>query len=149
MSKRRTASVTDPRQLLLPLHNGATNTIRAGLLARKDAVREALTVAMTGCPLSRDEIAQELSRLTGEQISATHLNNWSSEAKREWRFPAEYAAAFCRITNDSGVLGAILDGSGYGLADEKTIVAARYGRLLAEKKKRAQQERELLEAMDV
>ena len=53
MAKKRTPSDTGPRQLCLPIQNGGTNTIRAGRLGRKDAVREALTQALAACGLSR------------------------------------------------------------------------------------------------
>jgi hypothetical protein len=143
MTKRRTTSDTAPRQLLLPLHSGGTNGIRAGRLCRKEAVREALTVALAACPLSRDEVAQELTRLTGEAVSVNHINNWCSEAKREWRFPAELATAFCMITGDFGLISAILEGTGFALADEKTRKAARLGVLVAQKRENAQEMREL------
>lgn len=147
MAKKRTPSDTDHRQLCLPIQNGGTNTIRAGRLCRKDAVREALTQALAACGLSREDVAEEMTRLTGEAISRNHLDNWCSDAKREWRFPLELATAFCRITGDYGIIGAILEGTGQGLADERTLKAAEYGRLLAEEKKRAAKKRELLEAL--
>jgi hypothetical protein len=147
MTKRRTTSDTAPRQLLLPLHSGGTNCIRAGRLCRKDAVREALTQALAGCQLSREEVAQELTRLTGEAVSVNHVHNWCSEGKREWRFPLELATAFCLITGDYGMISAILDGTGHGLADEGTMVLAEYGQILVEERKRASKKRELLEKL--
>lgn len=147
MTKKRTSADSGQRQLKLPIGNGGSNALRAGTLARKQAVREALTKALAGCALTREDVAEELTRLTGEAISRTHLDNWCAEAKREWRFPLELAGAFCRITGDWGVLAAILDGSGYALADTQTMKAAEYGRLLVEEKKRAAKKRELLEEL--
>ena len=143
MPKKRASSDTGPRQLCLPLQNGGTNTILAGRLCRKDAVREALTQALAACGMSREDVASEMTRLTGEAISRNHLDNWCSDAKREWRFPLELATAFCRITGDYGVVAAILEGTGHRLADELTMKAARLGVLAVEKKKLAQEEREL------
>ena len=147
MTKKRTASDTAPRQLLLPLRNGGTSGIRAGRLCRKNAVREALTQALLVCDLSREDVAAELTRVTGEAISVNHLHNWCSDAKKEWRFPLELVTAFCQITGDYGLIAAVLDGTGMGLADERTLKAAEYGKLLAEEKKRAAKKRELLEAL--
>lgn len=147
MTKRRSTSDTAPRQLLLPLHSGGTNGIRAGRLCRKDSVREALTEALSACQLTREAVAQEMTRLTGESVSVNHINNWCSDAKREWRFPLELATAFCLITGDFGLISAVLDGTGHGLADEGTMVLAEYGQILVEERKRASKKRELLERL--
>lgn len=132
---------------LLPVGNQGTHAIRAGHLGRKDAVREALTLALGHCSLSREDIAAELSRLTGEAVSVNHLHNWCSEAKREWRFPLEMATALCRITGDFGIIQAVLEGTGHWLANEAERTAAEFGRLVAEEKQRAAKKRKLLEAL--
>lgn len=121
--------------------------MRAGALCRSKAVREAFVSALKESGLDRDYVAAEMSRLTGEAVSVTHLNNWCGESKQEWRLPLEYASAFCLIVEDWGVFVAALEGTGRELADKQVMLAAEYGRLVAEKKKRAVKERELLEAM--
>lgn len=143
MTKKRPHSVLGPRQLSLPLHDSATNTTRAGMLARKDAVRESLTQALAGCGMSREEVAAEMTRLTGESVSRNHIDNWCSDAKREWRFPLEFVTAFCQITGNYALIEAVLTGTGQRLADERTIKAARLGVLAVERKKLAREEREL------
>lgn len=148
MTKKSGSSDTARGQLLLPLCNGGTNSIRAGNLSRKEAVREALTHALAACPMSREKVAEEMSRLSGEAISRNHLDNWCSTGKREWRFPLELVTAFCRITGDFGLVVAILEGTGFGLADDRTLKAAQYGRMLAEEKKRTVMKRKLLEALE-
>lgn len=147
MAKKRPRSDTAPGQLVLPLHFGGTNCIRAGHLCRKNSVREALTHALASCGMSREDVASEMTRLTGEAVSVNHLHNWCSDAKKEWRFPLELATAFCKITGDFGLIEAVLDGTEMGLADAHTLKAAEYGKLLAEEKKRAAKKRELLEAL--
>lgn len=147
MTKKRTAPDGHPRQLALPICQGRTKSMRAGTLCCKDAVREAFVGALKRSGLERDCLAAEMSRLTGESITANHINNWCSESKQDRRIPLEYAAAFCLIVEDFGLFEAALNGTGQGLADEKTRVAAEYGRHMAEKKKRAAKERELLEAL--
>jgi len=117
------------------MFGGRSNAFRAGMLARKDAVREALTHGLSNCGLSREDVAQEMSRLTGEHISRGHLDNWCSEGKRDWRFPAEYMTAFCIITGDYGLVAAVLDGTGQGLADEETRSFAELGRAIVEERK--------------
>lgn len=144
MAKKQRPLDKAPRQLLLPLSSGGTNAIRAGRLGRHEAVREALTSALSACPLSREEFAAEMARLTGESITVNHVNNWCSTAKADWRFPLEYAAAFCLVSQDFGLFEAALEGTGRELADEETKALAKYGRVLVQKRKLASQERELL-----
>lgn len=147
MAKKHHGPDKAPRQLLLPLGNGGTNTIRAGRLGRHEAIREALTSALAKCPLSREEFAAEMARLTGEAISTNHLNNWAAMAKADWRFPLEYAAAFYLIAQDFGLFEAALEATGRELADEESKVLAEYGRVLVQKRKAASKERELLERL--
>ncbi len=147
MAKKHHSPDKAPRQLLLPLGNGGTNTIRAGRLGRHDAIREALTSALASCSLRREDFAVEMSRLTGEAISVNHINNWCSGAKTDWRFPMEYAAAFCLIAQDFGLFEAALEATGRELADEESKVLAEYGRVLVQKRKTASKERELLERL--
>lgn len=59
----------------------------------------------------------------------------------------ELATAFCMITGDFGVIVAILEGTGHGLADEEARVLAEYGQILVEERKRASKKRELLERL--
>lgn len=149
MTKRRLSPDGSSHQLPLPLNSGGTNRIRAGRLGRKEAVREALTNALSCCGLSREDVAAELSRLTGEAVSVNHINNWAAGGKKDWRFPLEFVSAFCLLTGDFGLIEAVLDGTDRCLVDQKTLVAAEYGKLLAEEKKRAQLKRELLEKMEL
>jgi len=135
MSKKRPSSDASPRQLPLPMFKGRSNAFRAGMLARKDAVHEALTSGLSSCGLSREDVAAEMSRLTGEPITRAHLDNWCAESKRDWRFPLEYVTAFCVVTGDYGLVAAVLDGTGQGLADEETRSFAELGRAIVEERK--------------
>lgn len=144
MAKKHQSLAKAPRQLLLPLGSRGTNDIRAGRLGRHEALREALTSALANCPLSREEFAGEMARLTGESITINHINNWCSSAKKDWRFPMEFAASFCLIAGDFGLFEAALEGTGRELADEESRVLAEYGRVLVEKRRAASKERELL-----
>lgn len=147
MTKKSASSDTKTRQLPLPLIQGRTNAVRAGMLARKEAVREALTLDLADCGLSREAVASEVSRLAGERISRNHLDNWCSDAKREWRLPLEFVTALCAVTGSPRLLHAVLDGTGHVLADEETMTLAEYGRILVEDKKRAAKRRELQERL--
>jgi hypothetical protein len=135
-------------QLRLPIPlAGDEQPERAGTLCRRDAVREALKIALSGCVLSREVIAEEMSRLTGESITVHHLNNWTSESKVEWRFPLEYLTAFITVTGDAGVVDAVLCSTRLALMDEETRTYAEYGRMLVEEKRQRKQKAELLKQL--
>jgi hypothetical protein len=118
-------------------------------MGRKDAVREALTEALESCPLTREQIASEMSRLTGESITINHINNWTSGAKRDWRFPLEYASALVVITGDAGIIAAVLDGTGMAMLDEGDQMYVEYGRLVVEEKQRQKKKRALMQQLGV
>lgn len=148
MAKKRSATDTGPFQLPLPILAGGPIAQRAGALQRKEAVREALTRALDACPLSREDVAREVSRLTGEAISLNHIHNWCSGAKREWRFPLELVTAFCAVTRDWGLVAAILDGTDLSLAGETERHLAEFGRLVLDERRRAGKKRKLLERLE-
>ncbi len=103
-----------------PCPSGDTSySKRAGSLRRKEAVREALIAALESCPLSREQIADEMSRLTGEAISINHINNWTATAKKDWRFPLEYASALMVITKDFGIIDAVIGGTRLSVMTEE------------------------------
>jgi hypothetical protein len=85
--------------------------------------------------MSREDVAAEMARLTGEPISRGHIDNWCSEGKRDWRFPLEYVTAFCVVTGDYGLVAAVLAGTGQGLADEETRAFAELGQTIVEERK--------------
>lgn len=149
MSKNPRRSVAPGRQLILPIQTYPSQSMRAGSMGRKDAVREALTEALESCPLTREQIASEMSRLTGESITINHINNWTSGAKRDWRFPLEYASALVVITGDAGIIAAVLDGTGMAMLDEGDQMYVEYGRLVVEEKQRQKKKRALMQQLGV
>jgi hypothetical protein len=118
-------------------------------MGRRDAVREALTEALSACELSREQIASELSRLTGEAISLNHINNWASPAKEGWRFPLEYAAAFVVVTGDRGIVDAVLDGTGLAAMGKEEQTYVEYGRIMVEDRKRQKKKKALMQKLGV
>lgn len=49
---------------------------------------------------SREQIAEQMSYLTGKEITARMLNCCTAESKELHRWPAEWDRAFCAATND-------------------------------------------------
>lgn len=129
-------------QLRLPIEEDqADRRSAAGSARRKEAVREALKSCLEG--LDRDAVAAELSRLTGENITAHTINNWVADSKTDRRFPAEYANAFSRATKSLTVIEAMLP-AGYVLLSPDQVPFYELGRLTAEDRERAKLRRQVL-----
>ena len=66
-----------------------------------DPLRASLRAAIKGCPLSRPQIAGEMSHLVGESITKEMINSWTRESdeingRLGRHVPAEYLPAFCK-----------------------------------------------------
>jgi hypothetical protein len=77
------------------------------------AVRGALGAAMKQTDRSRAQIADDISRLTGQKVTLRMLDDFTAESKSGYRFPAAWLAAFCVATRDSRVLQVIVEKCGY------------------------------------
>ena len=136
--------VAKPIQMQLPLTKNRTDHLRAGSQRTKEAMHEALKRALNHCPLSREEVAKELSRLVGEEISICTLNNWCAEGKTNRRFPLECVKAMVLITGETGILAAALEPEFMAL-DEDGQACLEYGELVLEDQVRAKRKRQLKE----
>jgi len=112
MSKSR--QKIDDRQLsifqrLQELQQLTTDTSQEGQLKVIDRLRRGLKAAIKSCPLSRHQIAGEMSHLLGETITKEMIDSWTRESDelngRPGRHvPAEYLPAFCKVTASIGPL---------------------------------------------
>lgn len=66
----------------------------AGSLDMDAALREAINDAIKHSDLNRYEIAAEMSRLTGRNITSYMLDAYTSGSRDDYNFPFRYAAAF-------------------------------------------------------
>lgn len=134
-----------PRQLTMSMSKRRPENLRAGAFRVKEAVNEALKAVLENCELSREEIAAELSRLVGEEISVHTLNNWCAEGKHNRRFPLEYAAALAVITGSRDVLDAALKVAGFRVLDADQGAYYELGVIAAEELARRKHKREVME----
>lgn len=118
----------------LPLTEIKSFNCSAGSFRRKEAVQEALCQALKRSMMSREEVADELSRLVGEKITVNHIANWTAESKNGWRLPLEYAAALTQILNDTGIIKAALGGSGINILDDKEMALYEIGKAIEDKR---------------
>jgi len=134
MTKFTTSYDLRAKQLSLPFMSSQSFEYSAGSFRRSDAVQEAVRSALKSCLLSREEIADEMSRLLSEEITKNHIANWAAESKNGWRMPLEYTAAFSMITNDNSVIKAAFSGSGINVLDDSEMAFYEIGKAIEEKR---------------
>jgi hypothetical protein len=122
------------KQLSLPFIHSDSFELSAGSFRRTEAVQEAVKKALKNCLLSREQIADEMTRLLGEKVSVNHIANWVAESKNGWRMPLEYTAAFSAITNDIGVIKAAFERSGINILDDNEMAFYEIGKAIEEKR---------------
>lgn len=132
-------------QLTLPLSSLPSQKLKAGSLRTSEAVKEALRQALRSCGLSRDTVADELTRLTGESVSIHQINNWAAPGKDDRSIPLEQLAALTAVTGDAGLARAALACAGWAVLHPDEVPIFELGRITAEDKARAKRKRELWE----
>ena len=78
----------------------APEQAKEGELDIANTLRLALVEAIKQCPLSRHQIAGEMSHLLGVEVTKSTIDTWTAESKERHRIPAEYLPAFCRATGN-------------------------------------------------
>ena len=86
--------------------------ITEGALNVRDPLRRVLSQALKDCPLSRYQVAGEMSHLTGVTITRWMLDAWTAESKNNHRIPAEYVPAFCEATKSRLPISIINEAAG-------------------------------------
>lgn len=79
---------------------GLKTSTAAGSLDDAATVRSSIGNSLRRSAKSREQIAECMSRLTGTQVTVRQLNNFTSEAREDCRFPLELLRAFCVAAED-------------------------------------------------
>ncbi len=66
-------------------------------------LKAALNLALKNCPLSRHQVAGQMSHLLNTQITKETIDSWTADSK-ERHIPGEFLPAFCAATGDDGAL---------------------------------------------
>lgn len=61
-------------------------------------IREAITSDLRACPLSRIQVAEMMTILTGKMVTENVLYSWSAESKKRWNMPLHFLPAFVVAT---------------------------------------------------
>lgn len=70
----------------------------------RDQIRKSICSAIKQCRLSRHQIADQISVLTGNKVTVTTIDSWTAKSKPQNRIPAEYVPAFCKVTDNFDLL---------------------------------------------
>jgi hypothetical protein len=136
-------------QLPLPLSELSSRKYRGGTFRRIEAVKEALKSALDKSGLTRELIAEELSRLVGRNISVHQLNNWAAPEKKDRYIPLDCVGALAVILQDTEVVQAALEGSGFQVIGPMDAAYLELGKITAEEKRRRKRKRKLMESLGI
>lgn len=145
MSKRRPKLHPGMVQLTLPLSSLPSQERKAGSLRTSDGVKEALRIALKGCGLSRETVADELTRLTGHNVSIHTLNNWAAPSTGDRPMPLDMLAALSVVTGDHRIAQAALECAGLKVLTADEAPLFELGRMVAEDRERTRMKREIFQ----
>lgn len=74
------------------------------------ALREQVSKALKGCSkrITREEVAQELTTMTGHKITKGMLDDWATPSKEGLRVPAFLIKPLCEITNSDDLAVSVM-----------------------------------------
>ena len=79
------------------------------------ALRAAAVAVMKPSPLSRWQIAGQVSELLHRDVSKEMLDKYTSESAEGHRLPAELVPALCRVTQRPDLLQVLAEAAGYAV----------------------------------
>ena len=71
----------------------------SGSMRVVDELKTALNTALKRSPLSRHQVAGEMSHTLNIEITKGQLDAWTASSKSDRHIHAEYLPAFCQVTN--------------------------------------------------
>lgn len=99
-----------------------------GSLNDGQLVRGVLIEAIRKCGKSRAQIADEISRSTGRDLTEISLNKFTAESRTDYRWPAELDRAFCAATGDDTLLRCRVEMAGYKVIGSEEMQLLELGR---------------------
>ena len=125
----------DPRQMELNfnfyatprpehnLENGSNNS-----LSNFDfQLRKILKQVLADCPISRLELAKEMSKILGREITKNHIDGWVAMSAIERRLHTDALKAICEITDDYRLLHFLSESLGFKALSSDEAEFAEYG----------------------
>ena len=137
MSKRKPGLDMRLVEMCVPMSSLPSQQLEDGSLRTFESVKAAVNHALRQCGLSRDVVAEEVSRLTGHKITKHQINNWAAQGKEDRPVPLNVLAALIQITGDHSLAEAALAGTGLQLLTPDEAIYYEIGVMEAEKKEQA------------
>lgn len=109
-----------------------------------EAVRAIITECIRNSAKSREQIADAMSRLTGDRVTLRMMNSYTSEAAEQHRWPSQYTRAFCYVVQDWALLRCIVERAGFYLITQAEAELLELGREYL-RQKRASEKVQMLE----
>jgi hypothetical protein len=122
----------------------STPLLAPGSLNDASLVRNAVIESIRECGKSRAQLADEMSRLTGTEVTVRRLNAFTAESREDYRFPAELLRALCIATGSHQLLRCLVAESGFFMISRAENDLLELGREYL-KQKRAADHAQLLE----
>jgi hypothetical protein len=115
MTKNKKCLVENPDQMslldLLRQEQDERLVNRPGRLNQAVEIMAAIKKAIRQAPKSREVIADEMTELSGERITVSMINNWTSDSHPH-DMPGRLYSAFCRATGDIELIRILAEGAG-------------------------------------
>lgn len=93
---------------------------------------------------SREQIADEMQRLLGVQVTARMITSFTAESKELHRWPGAWDRAFCRAVNNDAILRCRVEAAGLFVIGPEERELMELGREYL-RQKRASQQVEMIE----
>lgn len=115
MTKAKQKIVTDPSQMclfdLLLQNKAQRDEVAPGRLCISARLMAAVRAAVKQAPKSRETLADEMTELTGADITVHSINSWCAESHPH-RLPAEFVPALCQATGSTEPMQIMAEASG-------------------------------------
>ena len=127
MTKTAKRIVSDPAQMslldLLKQDLQERRSTDTGRLCVSAKMQEAVRRSLKKAPKSRETIADEISHMSGQDVTVHMINSWAAESHPH-RLPAELIPAFCAATDCDAVLMVANDALGKHVLPAPDVVRA-------------------------
>jgi hypothetical protein len=101
-------------------------------------VRAALIESIRKSGKSRELIADQMSVLTGTEVTVRRLNAFTAESREDYRWPAELDRAFCAVTGCYDLIRCRAELAGFRLITESEAELLELGREYLRQKRAAE-----------
>lgn len=136
MTKTKQSLVNDPAQLNLfdaiRRDQEERTAQRPGRMSVTARLNTAVKAGIKSAPKSREQIADDMAKLAGCEVTAAMINNWTAESHPH-RIPVDLLPAFCEAVGDFGPLLVLTDTAGIHTIEAPDKIRARLQKLEEQK----------------